>query len=673
MSRLFGASLAPEPRLLAAFDRTARGCATVAIAGALLALAGWTWDVVPFKSLAPGLAPIEPNAALGCLLAGLALWSLPGSPLRAGAPGLALACSLAVAALGFATLLEHLFGWDTGIDRLQFGQAVLAAGESAPGRMSAFTALLFALTGGALAALALAPVRAARAAEAAGALALALAATPLLGFAYDPQAVERTPFFAPLAPLAVLLLFLLSAALALAAATRAESSLLASPGAGGAMLRRLWPGALATLAILSGARLYGEKIGLYPFELGLALMVVLAAVVLTTLAWAVAARLDRLDAAQRRATAEARANESRLRGLVAGLAEGVVSLDADFRIVLFNAAAERMFGRSREEVLGRSLDPLIPERLRERHREELRKFAATGESARTMGRYGAIWGLRANGEEFPIEATISCAGEGGQRLYTVVLRDVSERQRMERVLRDYTEQLRRLSRELFEVQEAERRRLARELHDRIGQNVTALGLNLNLLRAELPEEARRNVVARLEDCETLLYATGQLVRDVMAELRPPGLDALGLVAALIEHARQVAARSGIAVTVSGTEPAPRLPPQSEIALFRIAQEALTNVVKHAGATEAAVALEVGPDRVTLTIADNGRGFDAAAHLARASTSMGLIGMRERAEAIGGRLRVESSSVGGTQVIVQAPRATPPPGSRRSSAPAPAAS
>jgi len=367
---------------------------------------------------------------------------------------------------------------------------------------------------------------------------------------------------------------------------------------------------------------------------------------------------------RRRAELAVLPRELRIEGVIASMAEGIVSIDETLCIVLFNPAAEQMFGRSREEMNGQPLSALIPERFRERHEEHIRTFAATGQTNRAMGRYGPIYGLRANGEEFPMEATISQTGAGHNRLFTVILRDISERLRVEQALRDYTEQLRRLSRQLFETEEAERRRLARELHDRIGQNVTALNLNLNMVRGELPADTLQKVGAQLEDCETLLYSTGQLVRDVMADLRPPGLDQLGLVAALTEHARQVAARGGFSATVSGTELAPRLPAEAEIMLFRIVQEALMNVTKHARATEATIALEAAPDKAILTISDNGCGFDAAAKLSRASTSLGMVSMRERAESIGGRLRVESAPGRGTRVIVEAPRVPPTPRPQR---------
>ena len=353
-----------------------------------------------------------------------------------------------------------------------------------------------------------------------------------------------------------------------------------------------------------------------------------------------------------------RESESRLSGILDTVMEGVISIDEQQRVVVFNREAERIFGRSAARMMGQPLGILVPERFRAQHEEHIRRFAATGQTNRPMGKYGLIYGLHADGAEFPIEATISQSGIAPDRLLTVVLRDVTERLRAEQALRGYAERLRQLSRRLFETGESERRRLARELHDRIGQNVTALNLNLNMLRGELPSDLLEKVGARLNDCDTLLFHTGQLVRDIMIDLRPPGLDELGLFAALNEHARQFSSRTGCSATVSGTAVMPRPPPATEITLFRIAQEALINIAKHAGATEVAVTLESGTDTVILTVADNGHGFDVAARLAQAGPSLGIVGMRERAESIGARLRVESAPGHGTRVIVEAPRAAP---------------
>ena len=348
-------------------------------------------------------------------------------------------------------------------------------------------------------------------------------------------------------------------------------------------------------------------------------------------------------------------SDPRLADIIASVAEGVISVDERQLIVMFNPAAEQMFGRAREEMNGQPLSALIPERFRAQHDEHIRRFAATGQTNRAMGKYGLIYGLRASGEEFPVEATVSQSGTSPNKLLTVILRDVTERIRVEQLQREHAEQLRMLSRRLFEVEESERRWLARELHDRVGQNVAALGLNLNFVRSELPADALQKTSARLNDCESLLYYTAQLVRDIQIDLRPPGLDELGLVAALNGHARQVAGRSSVKVTVSGTEPAPRLAPAMAITLFRIVQEALNNIAKHARATEVSIALEASPDGVVLTVADDGCGFDPAARVEQAVRSLGMVSMRERAESIGGRLQVESAPGKGTRVIVEAPR------------------
>lgn len=362
---------------------------------------------------------------------------------------------------------------------------------------------------------------------------------------------------------------------------------------------------------------------------------------------------ERAESARREARIE---SEARYRRIIDSVSLGVVSVDESLRIVTFNPGAEHLFGRSARDMLGKPLDALMPERFRAAHARHVERFADTGETTRTMGSYGIVYGLRADGSEFPVEATIASSGAAPERQFTVILRDITERMRSEQAQRDYAQQLSRLSRRLFEAEETERRHLARELHDRIGQNLTALSLNLTLAHSELPAEVETKLSGRFKDCESLVYYTAQLVRDIQIDLRPPGLDELGLVAALSEHARTVSGRSQLAITVTGAELAPRLGPASEITLFRIAQEALNNVVKHARASEVQIALEARPDALILSVADNGCGFDAAAPPAQPSRSLGMVGMRERAQSLGGTLRVEAAPGKGTRVIVEAPRA-----------------
>lgn len=230
--------------------------------------------------------------------------------------------------------------------------------------------------------------------------------------------------------------------------------------------------------------------------------------------------------------------------------------------------------------------------------------------------------------------------------------DISVRKSAEAAMDQYARWLRATSHRLLTVQEAERRALARELHDTVGQELTALSLNLTIIDDALPEATPRKIHDRLEDSQEILEGTTRHLRNIMTELRPPGLDELGLLAALKEHAAQVARRAEVAVTVSGVEPEPRPGPTEEIALFRIVQEALNNVVKHAQASEVAISLQQRGDTIVLSITDNGIGFDTARKPIMGGYGMGTTTMRERAEAIGARLVLDSAPGGGTRITVE---------------------
>ncbi len=217
------------------------------------------------------------------------------------------------------------------------------------------------------------------------------------------------------------------------------------------------------------------------------------------------------------------------------------------------------------------------------------------------------------------------------------------------------EQLRTLTARLAETGEEQRRQLARELHDRVGQSLTALSINLNIIRSQLPADSPQ-ATARLDDSLRLVEETVEHTRDVMAELHPPVLDDYGLLAALRWYAERFSGSAIVDTLVEGEELDPRLPQAVEASLFRIAQEALNNVTKHAHATQASVRLEAVADMAHLTIADDGVGFDPTAKRQPGELPYwGLITMKERAEAVGGRLRVESAPGQGTHIMVKVPR------------------
>jgi two-component system sensor histidine kinase UhpB len=215
-----------------------------------------------------------------------------------------------------------------------------------------------------------------------------------------------------------------------------------------------------------------------------------------------------------------------------------------------------------------------------------------------------------------------------------------------------------LLRRVVAAQETERQRVARDLHDATGQSLTALGLGLRGVATSLQaDSAGAPAAGKLRQLESLVNNALDELRRLIADLRPSHLDDLGLPAALRWYAKELQQRTGLEVRVE-TEGEPRATtPPVRIALFRVAQEALTNVVKHSGATQAQICLNFGEAGVRLQVSDNGHGFDARQGqptTAAARPAWGLLGMQERAELLGGQFAIESQPGKGTRVSVTLP-------------------
>lgn len=238
------------------------------------------------------------------------------------------------------------------------------------------------------------------------------------------------------------------------------------------------------------------------------------------------------------------------------------------------------------------------------------------------------------------------------RTNEMLMVEIEERKQTEKALTHSQSLLRALYIQLGELEEAERQRLARELHDQVGQNLTALGINLNVIFNQLSNESKTKVEDRLNDSVRILTETAGSIRDVMAALRPQVLDDYGLKAALQLEADRFTKRTGIHTQVIGKDISPRPLDGLETSLFRIAQEALTNVSKHGVARQVMVRLEQIDDMVRLTINDDGVGFDMAQLNTSHHSGWGLMTMRERIQAHDGSLLVASTPGKGTQIIVE---------------------
>jgi signal transduction histidine kinase len=217
------------------------------------------------------------------------------------------------------------------------------------------------------------------------------------------------------------------------------------------------------------------------------------------------------------------------------------------------------------------------------------------------------------------------------------------------------EELRGLATRLAEMEEIERQKLAGELHDDVCQNLASIGIILGILKLRVQQEPLDQLLSKLSDAVDLVEQTGEITRNIMEDLRPTVLDHYGLMGGLRQMGKQFSQRTGIALEVICEEPDSRLDPNVELALFRIAQEALNNVNKHARASHVAVTQEVDQDTVRLIISDNGTGFDQNLMTKpKAGRGWGLMTIKERAMAVGGTFRIESHPGQGTRVMVEVP-------------------
>lgn len=345
------------------------------------------------------------------------------------------------------------------------------------------------------------------------------------------------------------------------------------------------------------------------------------------------------------AEARLRDSERQYRSLFERSLVGILLVTPAGGIVAANPAACRAVGRSDEDLRLLGAEAFVEPRA-----PEVRRMAA---QLAADGCYlGQMEFRRADGARFPVEVEAAAfEGGHGERRAVVMFRDITERRAAEASLAASGEELRRLSRFLQTVQESERSRIARELHDELGQCLSALTMDVAWLRRNLPKSALLRVLDQLGRMESTIVATVESVRRLAANLRPTLLDELGLAAAcewLVDDFRR---RSGLDCDLR-MQPA-ELEVGDEIATtcYRVLQEALTNVVRHARAERVDVLLRLEAGWLRMTVGDDGVGFPGAAP---APGRFGLVGMRERAHALGGRFQIDSQPGEGTRLRLELP-------------------
>ena len=341
----------------------------------------------------------------------------------------------------------------------------------------------------------------------------------------------------------------------------------------------------------------------------------------------------------------------RSRGIIQHASDAIIVTDEQQSILQANPAAATMFGVSLDDMQGAPLNAFIPRDQRlGANPATSHYFGNTGIHLRMKGRRAsdyAVTGVRSDGQHLPLEGSISSLYESGKPIYTIILRDITERKQVQEKLAQSYTQLRELSAALQTIREEERKHIARELHDDLGQLLATLRVDLALLQRQLREPGPRKLLNGMDE---LLMASIASLRRIASNLRPRALDEGGLYFALESLRQEFVSHYGIACRLHANEEELILDDAYSTAIYRIVQEALTNIMRHAQATRVELSLRRVDDLLDISIQDDGRGI-AAQDMDKAS-SYGLIGMRERVWALQGDISILSD--GGTRIMVRLP-------------------
>jgi PAS domain S-box-containing protein len=360
----------------------------------------------------------------------------------------------------------------------------------------------------------------------------------------------------------------------------------------------------------------------------------------------IASGMDKTESSENRKRAVE--SEATVRALLE-MAQPIIAVNQQGRILVANAASEKMFGYSHDEVIGQEIGILLPERLRQRHSAHVAKWFSQPISRR-MGVGLDLAGLRKDGTELPVEVSLSYHETVDGIAAVAFISDVTEKKKNEQALLDYQSRLQKLTANLMSVQEAGSKELARELHDDFSQQLAALAMEVSTLQAS--GEVAVPLTERLSELGEKIGHLADEMHQTSRQLHPTILNELGLEAALREECGRFSAQCKIPIQFICEELPASTPEDVSLCLYRIAQETLRNIRKHAGATEGRVRLFGGEGGVSLLVEDTGDGFDIAE--ARKSGGLGLISMEERVRLVNGKFKILSQTGVGTTVGVFVP-------------------
>jgi two-component system, LuxR family, sensor kinase FixL len=325
--------------------------------------------------------------------------------------------------------------------------------------------------------------------------------------------------------------------------------------------------------------------------------------------------------------------------------DGIILIDERGRIEAFNPAAERIFGYPAAQVLGKNVSLLMPDPHRTKHQDYIHRYLETGE-AHIIGIGRESQGQRADGSLFPLELAISEMRIGKQHLFTGIVRDISERKRLERAIVD--------------ASEMERKQIGQDLHDTVSQHLAGLTMLARVLEKTVEASKSKAVQSLQADVHRLVELASislKQVKDISHGLYPVELERNGLSIALQQFVAQQDALFGVECRFTSEISALKLDRSAAVHLYRIAQEAVSNAIKHAQASRIDVSLRREKPGLRLEIRDNGCGMRASGRAQSHGTStagLGLAIMNYRAKMIGAELVITSIPDKGTQVAVPCP-------------------
>jgi PAS domain S-box-containing protein len=342
-------------------------------------------------------------------------------------------------------------------------------------------------------------------------------------------------------------------------------------------------------------------------------------------------------------------SEARKRAIMQAALDGIITIDHEGRMIELNAAAEKIFVHSRAKLIGENVMEVVPASFRPWFQNGLNNYFS-GDKGPTLGSRIEMPALRADGSRFSAEFTITRIRLAGQPMFTFYIRDITQHKRAEA-------ELRALPQRIIKAQEAERSRIAQELHDGINQMIASVKMRLKKVESSLPDlkPAAREILLR---CDRLLIKVLEENRRIAHNLRPTDLDNLGLSAACTSFCSEVQLRTNLQFQCRISSSNERLPSMVELHLFRIVQEAVNNIEKHAKAKSVKLQLRFQGGAAVLKIQDDGEGFDPKTLKAvkKIRHGLGLTNMRERALSLGGTYEIKSAPGRGTSIVVRVPLA-----------------